>query len=247
MNINEIRCYNEDCIEGMKRIPDKSIDMILTDPPYGQTAGNKWDTVIPFDEMWKEFERIAKDNAAIVIFGNGMFTADLMQSNRKMWRYNLIWEKTQPSGFLNAKRQPMRAHEDICVFYKKQPIYNPQKTKGHKRKVSTAESKKGCKVTTDYGKHKLMSYDSTERYPRSVLKFSKDIQKSAIHPTQKPQELFAWLIRTYTEEGQTVLDPCAGSMTAAAAAIETRRKCICFEKEKSIFEAGMKRIETREE
>ena len=141
----------------------------------------------------------------------------------------------------------MRAHEDICVFYKKQPIYNPQKTTGHKRKVSTAESKKGCKVTTNYGEHKLMSYDSTERYPRSVLKFSKDIQKKALHPTQKPQELFAWLIRTYTEEGQTVLDPCAGAMTAAAAAIETGRKCICFEKEKSIFEVGMKRIERRKE
>ena len=195
---------------------------LCTDLPYGQTARNKWDTVIPFcdyvkikgntyyendvfkisgvfnknmeytkkwfDEnkktgLWTHYKRIIKDNGAIVLFTNGMFTADLMKSNEKMWRYNLIWQKTQPTGHLNAKRIPLRSHEDICVFYKKLPTYNPQKTTEHKRKVSTAKNKMNCKKTLNYGEYNLTSYDSTERYPTSVWTFSKDIQKSAIHPT----------------------------------------------------------------
>ena len=156
------------------KIQDKSIDMILSDLPYGVTARNKWDEVIPFNEMWKEINRVIKDNGAIVLFGQGMFTANLMKSNPKMWRYNLIWEKTQPTGFLNAKRMPMRSHEDICIFYKKQPTYNPQMSSGHERKVSTAEHKRNSKATTDYGRHGLSTYDSTERYPRSVWKYAKD-------------------------------------------------------------------------
>jgi site-specific DNA-methyltransferase (adenine-specific) len=125
-----------DCLIGMQNIEDKSIDMILCDLPYGQTARNKWDEVIPFKPLWEQYKRIIKDNGAILLFANGMFTADLMQSNRNMWKYNLIWEKTTPTGHLNAKKMPLRIHEDICMFYKKPPIYNPQKTQGHKRKVS---------------------------------------------------------------------------------------------------------------
>ena len=117
--INKI--YNEDCLAGMQKINDKSIDLICTDLPYGQTARNKWDSVIPFEPLWEQYERIIKDNGAIILFGNGMFTADLMQSNRKLWRYNIIWEKTQPSGHLNANKMPLRKHEDICVFYKETP------------------------------------------------------------------------------------------------------------------------------
>lgn len=117
MEVNEI--YKGDCLELMKDIPTNSVDMILCDLPFGQTARNKWDSVIPFEPLWQQYNRIIKDNGAIVLFANGMFTADLMQSNRKMWRYNLVWEKTQPTGFLNAKKMPLRAHEDICVFYKK--------------------------------------------------------------------------------------------------------------------------------
>lgn len=133
--LNDMICLKRgDCLELMKEIPDKSIDMILCDLPFGQTARNKWDSVIPFDLLWKQYNRIIKDNGAIVLFANGMFTADLIQSNRKMWRYNLVWEKAQPTGFLNANRMPLRAHEDICVFYKKLPTYNPQKTTGHSRK-----------------------------------------------------------------------------------------------------------------
>ena len=194
--------------------------------------------------LWTEYERIIKDNGAIVLFANGMFTADLMHSNRKLWRYNLIWEKTQPTGFLNAKKMPLRSHEDMCVFYKKTPIYHPQKTSGHERKVSKAEHKVNCKETTDYGEHGLTTYDSTERYPRSIWKFAKDVQKSALHPTQKPVALIEQLIKTYTDPGNIVLDSCAGSCTTAIAALNTGRKYICFEKDQHIYETGDDRIKT---
>ncbi|WP_330604848.1 DNA-methyltransferase [Mediterraneibacter hominis] len=194
--------------------------------------------------LWTEYKRIIKSNGVIVLFANGMFTSDLMQSNRKLWRYNLIWEKSQPTGFLNAKRMPLRAHEDICIFYKTPPTYNPQKTTGHVRKISKAEHKVGCKETTDYGTHGLTTYDSTERYPRSVLKFPKDSQKCAIHSTQKPVALIEWLIKTYTNPGEIVLDSCAGSMTLAIASMNTGRKYICIEKDPDIFEIGKKRVDS---
>lgn len=234
--------WQGDCLELMNDIPDKSIDAIITDLPYGQKSRNKWDTVIPFAPLWKQYNRIIKDNGAIVLFGNGMFTAELMISNKSMWRYNLIWEKTQPTGFLNAKKMPLRNHEDICVFYKKLPTYNPQKTTGHIRKVSKAEHKTSCKSTTDYGEHGLTTYDSTERYPKSVWQFAKDIQKSALHPTQKPVALIEEIIKTYTNEGDILLDSCAGSMTTGIAAINTNRKVLCIEKDKEIFEVGRNRV-----
>ena len=280
LNLNSL--YNGDCLEVMNQIDDKSIDLICTDLPYGQTARNKWDTVIPFcdyvkikgntyyendvfkisgvlnknmeytkkwfDEnkktgLWTHYKRIIKDNGAIVLFANGMFTADLMKSNEKMWRYNLVWQKTQPTGHLNAKRMPLRSHEDICVFYKKLPTYNPQKTTGHKRKISTAKNKMNCKKTLNYGEYNLTSYDSTERYPTSVWTFSKDIQKSAIHPTQKPVALIEKIIKTYSNENEIVLDSCAGSMTTAIACINTNRQYICIEKDKDIFESGKERVQ----
>lgn len=237
LEINKI--YNEDCLKIMQKIDNKSIDMICTDLPYGQTARNKWDSVIPFESLWQQYKRIIKDNGAIVLFANGMFTADLMQSNRDMWKYNLIWQKTQPTGFLNAKKMPLRAHEDICIFYKKLPIYNPQKTTGHPRKISKVEHKINCKETTDYGEHGLTTYDSTERYPRSVWKFAKDVQKSALHPTQKPAALIEELIKTYTNPGDFVLDSCAGSCTTAIAAINTSRNYICIEKDEEIYKIGL--------
>jgi len=235
--------WQGDCLELMKYIPDKSINCIITDLPYGQTQRNQWDTVVPFKPLWEQYKRIAKDNAAIILFANGMFAAELMMSNKEMWKYNLIWEKTQPTGFLNAKKMPLRNHEDICIFYKKLPTYNPQKTTGHVRKVSKAKHKIGCKDTLDYGKHRLTTYDSTERYPKSVWKFAKDIQKSALHPTQKPVALMEELIKTYTNEGEIILDSCAGSMTIAIDAINTNRKGICIEKDKEIFKKGKNRVE----
>lgn len=230
----------------MKNISDHSVDAIICDLPYGQTARNKWDTVLPFDALWAQYKRIIKKNGVIILFGNGMFTADLMTSNRDMWKYNLIWEKTQPTGFLNVKRMPLRNHEDICVFYKKQPTYNPQKTTGHVRKVSKAEHHVNSKITTDYGTIKeLTTYDSTERYPKSVWKFAKDSQKSAIHPTQKPVALIEELIKTYTNEGDLILDNCAGSMTTGVAAINLNRNCILIEKDENFFKTGKERIEER--
>lgn len=208
-----------------------------------QTARNKWDSVIPFEPLWNEYERITKDNAAIILFGNGMFTADLMQSNRKLWRYNLIWQKTQPTGFLNAKKMPLRAHEDICVFYKNLPTYNPQMTTGHVRKVSKASHHVNAKGTSNYGEYNVVDYDSTERYPTSVMTFSKDTQKEKYHPTQKPVALIEYLIKTYTNPGDLVLDSCAGSMTLAVAAMNTGRNYICIEKDPEIFEIGKKRVE----
>lgn len=240
LEINEL--YNVDCLEEMKEINDKSIDCIICDLPYGQTARNKWDSVIPFEPLWGQYERIIKDNGVIILFANGMFTADLMQSNRKLWRYNLIWEKTQPTGFQNANRMPMRSHEDICIFYKKPPVYNPQKTTGHERKVSTAKHKRNSKQSTNYREIENYTYDSTERFPRSIWKFAKDSQKSALHPTQKPVALIEELIKTYTNEGDLVLDNCAGSMTTAVAAINTKRSYICMEMDREIFETGRIRI-----
>lgn len=243
IEINKL--YNDDCLHKMQFIDDKSIDAIITDLPYGQTARNKWDSIIPFDDLWDHYERIIKDNGAIILFANGMFTADLMESNKKLWKYNLIWEKTQPTGFLNAKRMPLRSHEDICIFYKKSPTYHPQKTTGHPRKVSKAEHKINCKETTDYREYGLTTYDSTERYPKSVWKFTKDTQKSAYHSTQKPVALIEELIKTYTNPGDIILDSCAGSMTAAIAAINTNRNYICIEKDENIFKVGRKRVYER--
>ena len=233
--------FNEDCLSGMERLPEGCIDMVLCDPPFEQTHNN-WDTCIPLDPLWQQIKRITKSNAAIIFFANGMFTARLMMSNPKWWRYNLIWEKTQPSGFLNANRMPLRAHEDICVFYNKLPIYNPQKTTGHTRKVSTANHKRNSKLSTDYNPYEMMTYDSTERYPRSVLKFSKDTQKSALHPTQKPVALCEWLIRSYTNENDIVLDMCMGSGTTAVAAMNCGRRYIGFELDEGIYKTACERI-----
>ena len=217
--------------------------MILCDLPYGVTARNKWDCVIPFDKLWEQYERIIKPNGAILLFGQGMFTADLMHSNSKLWRYNLIWQKTQPTGFLNAKRMPLRCHEDIAVFYKSLPIYNPQMSGGHARKVSKAEHKINCKSTTDYGEHGLTTYDSTYRYPLSVLKFPKDTQKESYHPTQKPIALLEYLIKTYSNPGNIILDNCMGSGSTCIAAIKTDRKYIGFELNKRYFDIAKERIE----
>lgn len=239
---NNMKLWQGDCLELMSNIPDKLIDMILCDLPYGQTSRNKWDTIIPFEALWSQYNRIIKDNGVIVLFGNGMFTAELMLSNRIMWKYNLIWEKTQPTGFLNAKKMPLRNHEDICVFYDKLPTYNPQKTAGHKRKVSAAKHKRNCKNTTDYSAHGLVTYDSTERYPKSVWKFAKDTQKSALHPTQKPLALIEELIKTYTNEEDIVLDNCMGSGTTGVACRNLNRKFMGIELDEGYFNMAKDRI-----
>jgi len=207
-----VQLFEGDCLEEMVRIPAKSVDLILADLPYGQTK-NPWDKVIPFEALWRQYKRVLSTKGAIVLFGQGIFSAKLILSNPKMYKYTLIWEKTTPTGFYNAKIAPLRSHEDILVFYDKAPTYNPQKTTGNKRVVSSAKHKRNCNRSTNYGNTTLTDYDSTERYPKSVWRFATDRQTLALHPTQKPIALIQELIRTYSNAGDTVLDNTMGSGT----------------------------------
>lgn len=230
-----------DCIEKFEQIESESVDMILADPPYGITR-NKWDSIIPLDPLFREIRRVIKPTGAVVLFGSGLFTAQIMNAGRDLWRYNLIWEKTSPTGFLNANRMPLRAHEDMAVFYKRPPTYNPQKTGGHERKVSKARHKRNCKKSGDYGGYGWTDYDSTERHPRSVLKFSTDKQKCAIHPTQKPVALLEWLIKSYTNQGETILDFCMGSGSTGVACANSGRSFIGIEIDEAYFQKAKERI-----
>lgn len=245
--LNHNTLYNGDCLEVMKEIEDKSISLILCDLPYGVTARNKWDTIIPFDKLWEQYERIIKDDGAIILTAQQPFTTNLIISNPKLFRYTLIWHKTTPTGFLNANRMPLRSHEDIVVFYKKLPTYNPQKTTGHKRKVSKAQHKVNSKMSTNYGEYEFSTYDSTERYPTSVLTFPTDKQKSAIHPTQKPLNLWKWIILSFSNENDLILDNCSGSCTTAVACDDLKRKWICIEKELNYCMLGKDRINKNRE
>lgn len=229
-----------DCLERMKEIPDGSVDLILTDPPYGTTAC-KWDSMINLIEMWKEIKRVIKPNGAILLCAQTPFDKVLGVSNLDMLRYEWIWEKTTATGHLNAKKMPMKAHENILVFYNKLPTYNPQKTFGHVRKTSTAD--RGRLGGECYGDQVgVTTYDSTERYPRSVQVFSTDKQKSSLHPTQKPVALMEYLIRTYTNENELVLDFTMGSGTTGVACVNTNRKFIGIELEWEYFNIACNRI-----
>lgn len=227
-----------DCLRLLPSLPDSSIDMVLADPPYGTTQC-KWDSIIDLASMWRELERVCKHNAAIVMTGAQPFTAQLVCSNIGMFKCEIIWEKGNATGFLNAKKQPLRAHESVLVFYRHQPTYNPQMTSGHARKTSKRKT-----VNSEcYGDAlSLTEYDSTERYPRSVQFFSSDKQKSKLHPTQKPVALMEWLIRTYTNDGDTVLDFCMGSGTTGVACHNTGRQFIGMEMDEEIFNVANKRI-----
>jgi DNA modification methylase len=236
-----IQLINGDCLQKMQNIPDKSVNVILADLPYAQTR-NSWDIMIPIESLWFEYKRIITDNGIIILFGQGIFSAKLILSNPKMYKYTLVWEKTTPTGHLNAKKMPLRSHEDILIFYNKLPTYNPQKTTGHVRKVSTAAHKQNCKKTETYGEHGLTSYDSTERYPKSVWKFATDKQKSALHSTQKPLKLIEELIKTYSNEWDMVLDNTMGSGTTGEACVNLNRNFIGIELDSTIFDTAFKRI-----
>lgn len=230
--------YLGDCLEVMKSIPDNLVDLVLCDLPYGTTQ-NKWDSVIPLQPLWEQYRRVSK--GAIVLTAQTPFDKVLGASNLSMLRYEWIWEKTHPTGHLNAKKAPMKAHENILVFYEKQPTYNPIKTTGHARK--TAVKRKDA--TETYGTQTFLElgYDSTERYPRSVLVFASDKQKSNLHPTQKPVALMEYLIKTYTNEGETVLDNTMGSGTTGVACVNTGRNFIGIEMDPSYFNIAQQRIE----
>ena len=246
MEIDNI--YNMDCLEGMKQIPDGTIDAVICDLPYGMldkdNEHTKWDCAIPFDLLWAEYRRITKPNAAVVLFGSGMFTADLMHSNPKMWRYNLIWKKgNRVSGFMQAKKAPLRNHEDIVVFYRQQPTYNPIMTKGERNHETAKELQYSSRL---YANTDIVRIQNTSdmKYPKSVIDIDKEFDLSEIfHPTQKPVDLLRYLVLTYTNEGDTVLDNCMGSGTTAIACIKERRHFIGFELNKEYFNKACKRID----
>lgn len=225
-----------DCLELMKEIPNKSIDMILCDLPYGATK-NKWDIIIPFDALWEGYERIIKDNGAIVLFGDGVFTANLILSNPKMWRYNLVWDKQRGCDFLNANTKPLKSHEDICVFYKHKPTYNKQYWYSQPYKRT-----KNKVLSGNYGKRGAAGAQSVDgkRNPLSILSFPRDGKR--IHPTQKPVALLEYLIKTYTNEDETVLDNCMGSGSTGVACINANRNFIGYELDEKYFEIAEKRL-----
>lgn len=234
--MNQMHLVLGDCLERMKEIGSSTVDMILCDLPYGTTCCS-WDVVIPFENLWVEYERVIKPNGAIVLFGSHPFSAVLACSNLELFRYEWIWEKPAATGFLNADKQPLRAHENILVFYKCLPTFNPQKTFGHERK----KSKRKNIGSSHYGKQlNIKDYDSTERYPRTVQVFSKDYP--SIHDTQKPVALCEYLIRTYTNAGELVLDNTMGSGTTGVACVNTRRRFIGIEKDEEIFNEAKERI-----
>lgn len=243
--MKDIELWCGDCLDLMQNIEDKSIDCIITDLPYGVTAKNKWDEVIPFDLLWKQYNRIIKDHAAIILFGQDKFTAKCMLSNEKMHRYNLIWKKVLPSGFLNANRMPLREHEDIMVFYKKLPTYNPQKVKGkpcHTKGKSVGSMNDQQLQNNNYNDFKVVNTKGDMKFPTSILEFSKPHPSVTLHPTQKSLELLEWLIKTYTNKVDLVLDSCMGSGTTGVAAKNLHRRFIGIEKEEKYFEIAKNRI-----
>lgn len=243
--INKI--FNEDCLVGMQRIPDKSVDMILCDLPYGTTAC-KWDVVIPFEPLWTQYKRIIKDNGAIVLFGSQPFTSALVMSNPDMFKVHIVWNKKKAGNFVQGNIQPMKVHEDIVIFYKKQPTYNPQKTQLDKpQKVRNgAKNRQDRKEAGGFGGTVIYSdkFEADKKLPTTIVEVSKDnYGKNVFHPTQKPIALMEYLIKTYTNEGETVLDNTMGSGSTGVAAVNTNRNFIGFELDKSYFDISQKRIQ----
>ena len=240
MELNTI--YNEECIDGMKRITDGSVDMILCDLPYGTTR-NKWDEIIPFDLLWAQYNRVIKDNGAIVLTAQTPFDKVLGSSNIKNLKYEWIWRKENGTGFLNAKKMPLKDHENVLVFYKKLPTYNPQMRTGFKPyiKKGGGGGGGGGGGSSNYNPYKdVATVSDGERFPLTSLMFKRD--KDKIHPTQKPVALFEYLIKTYTNEGEIVLDNCMGSGTTAIACMNTNRNFIGFELDKEYYDKSIERI-----
>ncbi len=238
-----IQLYQGDCLELMKDIPDGGVDMVLADLPFGTTC-NSWDSAIPLAPLWEQYHRICKKNAAVLIFGQPPFSAVLMMSNMKELRYEWIYEKTNATGFLNAKKMPLKAHESVFVFYQSLPTYNPQFSSGKRYKRS-----QGSKNSSNYHgfvRRKDQEYDE-KRYPRDVIRISNGwgVCKGK-HPTQKPVALLEYLIRTYTNEGETVLDNTMGSGSTGVAAVNTGRNFIGMELDPGYFETAKRRIEEAE-
>ena len=239
------KLWQGDCLELMKGIPNGSIDCIITDLPYGLTQ-NSFDKPLPFDLLWKQYKRIIKNNGAIILFAQGKFYIDLVNSNRNLFRYDLVWNKQLTSGFLNAKRMQLRQHEQIAVFYKKLPTYNPQFSKGKPlHSKGTAYKNKSIK-NQNYGNFKMVDDSragSDQKYPTSIICCQKPHPSKAQHRTEKPVDLLEYLIKTYTNEGETVLDNCMGSGTTGVACVRTKRNFIGIEINEDCFYTAKNRIE----
>lgn len=234
IEINKI--YNEDCLEGMKRIPDGSVDCIICDLPYG-TTHNAWDSVIPLDNLWEQYKRIIKPNGAIVLFAQCPFDKVLGASNLSMLKYEWIWRKEQGTGHLNAKKSPLKDHENILLFYQQQPTYNPQMKEGNPYKC------KSGKASSNYGEQvRVVTENNGERYPTTIIQF--DRERDTFHPTQKPVDLIRYLVLTYSNEGDTILDNCIGSGTTAIACIREHRNFIGFELNTEYYTKACERIKT---
>lgn len=233
----------------MDHIKTGSIDMILCDLPYGilnrRNPSAKWDIQLPLDKLWLQYKRITKKHSAIILFASGFFTAVLMNSNPKMWRYNLVWDKVLPSGFLNANKMPLRAHEDICVFYQQHPLYHPQmvQSEPHRRNHSKGNMSNPQKNSC-YGNFvETPTIICDQKYPKSIISIPKEHKVGSFyHPTQKPVDLLRWLIRTYTNPGDIVLDNCMGSGSTGVACLLEERKFIGIEIEKKYFEIAKERM-----
>ena len=252
-----VKLYQGDCLEIMPQL-DMKFDCCITDPPYGTTAC-KWDSIIPFEDMWKELKRLIKDNGTICLFGSEPFSSALRMSNVKMFKYDWIYKKQQGTGFLNAKKQPLRIYEIVSVFYKQQPQYNPQKIilQAQKRGGKPVHAKVSKLVDNCYGNLKSFTAweDDCTRYPVNILEnmydpgrfdSSKTVKQWRLHPTQKPVALIEYLIKTYTNENELILDFTAGSGTTGIATMETNRRCVLIEKEEKYCEITIKRLQEKE-
>ena len=238
--MSNINLYQGDCLEIMKQIKDKSIDMILCDLPYGTTKC-KWDVIIPFDKLWEQYNRIIKDNGAIALFGSEPFSSKLRISNLRMYKYDWIWKKTKAQGFLNSKKMPLKDYENICVFYKRLPIYNPQGIiYGNFQNDRKSKYVKGEDI---YGKEKEFGISHMSNFPKQIIEFSNPSGKGQLHATQKPVELLEYLIKTYTNENDLVLDNCMGSGSTGVACTHLNRKFIGIELDENYFNIAKERID----
>ena len=234
-----IRLFHGDCLKGLSRVETGSVDLVLCDLPYG-TTNCAWDTVIPFEPLWEQYRRIVKPSGALVLFAAQPFATALINSARKLFRYDLIWEKPSPVGFANSHRQPLRSHEEILVFYKRQPTYNPQGLVELDKPIVRKNGRGGSV-------YRHMSGESVQRYtnyPRSVLHYPNRGERR-YHPTQKPVALLEYLIRTYTNPGEVVVDNCMGGGSTPVACLNTGRRCIGFEKDEAIYETACRRVKVR--
>lgn len=237
LEINKI--HHGNCLELMDNIEDKSIDLIICDLPYGQTS-NKWDSVLPLDELWIHYNRVIKDNGCIALTAKGKFMHQLISSNLDMYRYEWIWNKNKGANFAHVKRMPLNVHEYILIFYKKQPTYNPQMIDG-KPYVQKRANTNAVGIADNI--QRFDGKSDGKRYPKTILEVEGMAQRHIVHPTQKPVSLYEYLIKTYTNEGDLILDNCSGSGTLAVASVNTNRNFICIEQDEEYWKDSIERLE----